>query len=204
MIDIYIINLKKRIDRLDKIKENLKNYNLHIIEAIEDKEGWIGCFKSHLKCIQIAKKLKLKYIIVIEDDCEIVSKESFNNNLILILEYLNKNINNWNIFLGGVTGVWEFNNLIKLSDDLNLININSGKTFHFCIYNSNCYDFFLNQKINIPIDKCWHNKLICVLSIPFIAIQYSNYSDIENKIVNYDSRFNNIEKYIIKELNKQK
>lgn len=198
MIDIYVINLKKRTDRLEQIKMDFDNYNINIVEAEAEKninEGWKGCFKSHLKCIRLAKEKKLNYIIVMEDDCK--KTVNFDINLIKILDWLEKNYNKWNIFLGGITGVWNYNNLIKISNDLDLIEISMGKTLHFVIYNSNSYDFFLNHEINIPIDKCWHNKLIGFVSVPFMAIQYESYSDIENKQISYNSRFNSIEKNFI-------
>lgn len=194
MIDIYVINLKKRTDRLERVKKDFAKYNLITVEAIEDEEGWVGCFKSHLKCIELAKEKKLPYSIVIEDDCKIVSETTFDTNLKLILDYLESNIDEWNIFLGGVTKVWTYNRYVKLTDDLKLLYIDEGKTFHFMIYNSNCYDFWLNLKPTDPIDKCWHNKIVGIVSIPFIAIQYADYSDIENKQINYDSRFISIEK----------
>lgn len=61
MIDIYVINLKKRNDRLNRVRKDFANYNLIIIEAIEDinQEGWKGCFKSHQKVIQLAKEKKI-------------------------------------------------------------------------------------------------------------------------------------------------
>jgi hypothetical protein len=196
MIDIYVINLKKRTDRLEQIKTDFYNYNLNIVEAEENiDEGWKGCFKSHLKCISLAKEKKLNYIIVIEDDCK--KTVNFDINLIKILNWLEKNLDKWNIFLGGVTGVWNYNHSIKICDDLDLIEINLGKTYHFTIYNSNSYDFYLNHEINIPIDKCWHNKLIGLVSIPFIAIQSEGYSNIENKQISYDSRFNGVEKHFL-------
>lgn len=194
MIDIYVINLKKRTDRLERVKKDFTKYNLIMVEAIEDEEGWVGCFKSHLKCIELAKEKKLPYIIVIEDDCRIVSETTFDTNLKLILNYLESNMEEWNIFLGGVTRVWEYNKCAKLNCELKLLYIDEGKTFHFVIYNSNCYDYWLNLKPIVPIDKCWHHKLVGIISIPFVVTQYTDYSDIENKKVNYDSRFDSIEK----------
>lgn len=200
MIDIFVINLKKRTDRLNRVKKDFSNYNLIIIEAIEDTnlEPWICCFKSHIKCINIAKEKNLPYMIVIEDDCKIVDLTHFDDNLKSILNWLENNIKKWDLFLGGVTKVWNYNKYFKLNDNLKLLEINEGKTAHFMIYNSNSYDYFLNlEPITTTIDKCWHNKLIGFVSIPFIAIQYDDYSDIENKEVNYNSRFESIENNFI-------
>lgn len=202
MFDIYVINLEERVDRLIQIKEDFIDYNLIFVKAIEDEIGWKGCFLSHKKCIEIAKQKNLKYIIVMEDDCK--KKNNFDTNLNIIIEYLNKNINDWNLFLGGVTYVWNFNNLINLSEKINIIEINTGKTTQFIIYNSNCYDYFLNFDIIIPIDKCWHNNLKTLVIVPFITTQYEGYSNIEKKNTSYDSRFNNIEKHLLELIQKDK
>ena len=88
-----------------------------------------------------------------------------------------------------------------LNSDINLINISEGKTFYFVIYNLSSYDYFLNKEVDISIDKCWHNNLNAITSIPFIAIQNIDYSDIEKKDVDYNSRFNSIEKHFISKIN---
>ena len=101
MIDVYVINLKHRTDRKEKmIKkfERFKNINLKFIEAIEHNNGTIGCFKSHKKCIEIGKENNMEYIIVIEDDT--IPCKYFETRLNSILEYLNNN--NFDIFLGMV------------------------------------------------------------------------------------------------------
>lgn len=193
MDTLYVINKKNDTERLKNIKFSFKNYNLNVIEAIEHDIGWKGCFLSHKKCLKIAKKLKLKYIIIMEDDCHPTSK--FDDNLNEILLHLSKIKSEWNIFLGGVTNVWHFNNYTKINNNLDLLSINKGKTTHFIIYNENCYDFFLNHEINIPIDKCWHHKLNALISIPFIAIQRDGISSIEKKYVNYYDKFKSIENY---------
>ena len=202
MIDIYLINLKKRIDRLNRVKKDFANYNLIIIEAIEEQEGWKGCFKSHQKIISIAKEKKLSYVIVMEDDCKIVNEITFDFNLKQILNWLENNMEKWNIFLGGVTHAWDYTNLIELDNNLKLLSINKGKTAHFVIYNSNCYDYYSDLEPKIPIDKCWHNKLTGIIPIPFIVIQHADYSNIENKEINYDLRFASIENNFVNLINK--
>ena len=91
--------------------------------------------------------------------------------------------------------------LIKISNEIHLIKILSGKTANCIIYNSNCFDFFLNHDITIQIDKSWHNKLIAVVAIPFITTQKIGYSDIEKKNINYNSRYDSVEKNFIHKLN---
>jgi len=98
MLDIYVINLKDRIDRkntLIKLFETFKNINLIFIEAVKHEIGSIGCSLSHKKCIQIAKDNNFKNIIVIEDDCAPVN--IFEEKLINIKNFL-ETYDDWDIF----------------------------------------------------------------------------------------------------------
>ncbi len=197
-MDFYVINLKEREDRLKDIKNEFYNYNLKIIEAVKHEEGWKGCFESHKKCIKYAVENKMNYIIVLEDDC--IKTEFFDKKIKIILEYLENNKDKWDIFLGGVTFVYDNIEKEYLNKDIGLISLSFGKTSHFIIYNSSCYNIMLNKNINIPLDKSiWlENKLKIISIIPFIAKQKTDYSSIEKKNVNYNSRFNAAENYLLK------
>ena len=200
MFDIYIINLIERKDRLEHIKKNFSEYNIIPVNAVNDEEGYKGCFLSHKKCIQIAKEKKLKYIIVIEDDC--LPLENFNKRFENIISFLDT-YDNWDLFLGGGFHICPFHIQGKIENSYeNLYKINGGYCMHFVIYNNTSYDYFLNQDISIPIDHTWQNNLQCIVPIPFIASQLDNFSNISNNIETTFSkriRLNNrrLLKYII-------
>lgn len=182
-IDIYVINLKERTDRLDAINKLFKPFstiNIHPVEAVTHTNGTIGCFLSHKKCLQFAKNNNLTKIIVIEDDCQPLS--NFESRLHNILSYLETN-DNWDIFLGGGFDINPYKNKItKIETSLdNLFITNSGVCFHFIIYNHTCFDFFLNYDETLyPIDNIWQNNLTCIIPIPFIATQSIGFSNISN------------------------
>ena len=97
-INIFYINLIHRKDRdesiikeLNKIKKYNNNINIKRIDAIKDDKGAIGCAKSHVKSLKLAKKLGLKSVIISEDD--IIIKNS------LIKKYIEIINNLENIFL---------------------------------------------------------------------------------------------------------
>ncbi len=199
MYNFYIINLSERKDRLEhiqKIFENYKKINFIIIEGIKEEEGWIGCYKSHIKCIKYAKENNLPYIIVLEDDCDIVV--DFENKFQNIIEYLENNLDTWDIFLGGITNLKTSKILSNIKyKEIDFINVSEGKTFNFVIYNNRVYNYFIEKTIDKPIDKIWHNKFKAIIPIPFIAKQIMSYSDIEKKIVDYSNRYNPVENNII-------
>lgn len=204
MIDIYVINLKEREDRLEKLITNFKEYtniNLSIVEAVKYNPGVIGCFMSHQKIIKYAKENNMKNIIVMEDDC-IPHTPIFEEKLINIKKYLDEN-DNWDIFLGG--GTLQYKNIIKkhadITGNISLYKIHHSFDGHFVCYNNTIYDTFINADPTIlPLDHFWRGKNIrFVIVIPFIAIQDSSYSNILNRFVK-NVRYAEVEYKLLKKL----
>lgn len=198
-LDVYVINLNERTDRWKHIIKQFNNQvNLIRVEAIKDKDGVIGCFKSHKKCLKIAKDKKLDQIIVIEDDCLLTKlyKNDFNKKLTDIISFL-KQYKDWDLFLGGATGI-DNNNIVKKinNNKFNLLEINKGQTTHFMIYNKSSYDFIINADTNMPIDNVWYDKLRGLTIYPFIAQQLTGYSNIINRNVLYYRKFRKTEKLL--------
>jgi len=81
---IIYINLEKRPDRRNEIETELTNFGLvgERFEAIDNPHCGIGCMKSHLSVLKLAKLNGYKNILILEDDFMFtVSKESFENSL---------------------------------------------------------------------------------------------------------------------------
>ena len=196
-IDLYVINLKHRTDRWQHINNLFgKSFNLIRVDAVKHKNGAVGCFMSHQKCIKMAKDKNMDNIIVLEDDCTIA--KSYKNNLAQKLRevknYLEKR-NDWDIFLGGCNRTQTRNINGKLDcKNNNLLKINKGKCTHFMMYNKSSYDFFLSQDptTNV-IDLVWHCKLRAVVVVPFFAYQLPGKSDIEKQTLDYYRFLNNTE-----------
>lgn len=92
---IVFINLEKKKDRLDDIQKQFETFNFpkdKIIRfnAIENLSCGIGCSKSHMEVIRMAKENGWKNVLVLEDDFEIVvSEEEFKKNLQYFFERMN-------------------------------------------------------------------------------------------------------------------
>ena len=85
------INLDDRKDRKDQIEKELneKNIKYERFPAIKHENGALGCSKSHLNVIKLAKERNYNQVIIFEDDFEfIINKNEF-------IEELNK-LNNVN------------------------------------------------------------------------------------------------------------
>jgi len=84
---IVYINLEYRKDRKEDIESELQKYDLldkseRFIGFHVPDQGILGCSKSHLEVLKIAKERGYKNILILEDDFEfVVSKEEFERNL---------------------------------------------------------------------------------------------------------------------------
>jgi GR25 family glycosyltransferase involved in LPS biosynthesis len=74
---IYIISLKTRQDRLNKLKSKIEWEKVNVIEAVDGslienntilKNSELGCFKSHILVWESAKEKNYNSILCLEDD----------------------------------------------------------------------------------------------------------------------------------------
>jgi hypothetical protein len=69
----FIVNLKRRPDRLERIKKQMEylGWDYEVFEAI-DTNSYMGITKSQLAIIQIAKERGYSKVMIMEDDCEVM------------------------------------------------------------------------------------------------------------------------------------
>jgi len=72
---ILYINLDERKDRKQHIEKLFPEAERVI--AVKDKCGYIGCVKSHIKCLQLAKIRRYNQVIILEDDFKYKNEERF-------------------------------------------------------------------------------------------------------------------------------
>jgi glycosyl transferase family 25 len=97
----FYINLEHRKDRNKQILNEFKKINLDKnkiirIDAIRNKyNGHIGCAKSHVKSLKLAKKMNLKNVIIFEDDFIFtLSKEDIDKKINMFLNHFK---NDWDV-----------------------------------------------------------------------------------------------------------
>jgi hypothetical protein len=69
----FVVNLERRKDRFESIKKEMEyiGWDYEYFPAI-DLNNHVGCTKSHLEIIKLAKARGYKKVLVIEDDCTIM------------------------------------------------------------------------------------------------------------------------------------
>ncbi len=78
-IPILYINLDKRTDKKEHIEKLLDGYNYERVSAVHDDNGYIGCAKSHIKCMEIIIQKGYDRCIILEDDFTWLDDNNFNN-----------------------------------------------------------------------------------------------------------------------------
>jgi len=193
---IFYINLDRRTDRRSQIEGELQKMDLsgERFKAIENKRGYIGCSLSHIEIVKLSRKRGYKNILILEDDFEfVVDKQTFENSIktffesntsydVLMLAYNAK-----------VDNVLE-NCLISKTS--------SAATASGYLVNSKVYDALIDNyqdgliKLLITnyygdhaLDKHWVHLLKdreWYLFTQRIGRQRESFSDIENRVVNYN------------------
>ncbi|NEO54643.1 MAG: hypothetical protein F6K54_17085 [Okeania sp. SIO3B5] len=131
----FCINLKHREDRWKLFSEEMNkfpdNFNIVRFEAIYDPiEPRMGCAKSHIRLIEIAKNKCMSAILILEDDVVFIEKPYAK-----IQAVLSNLPNNWDILQLGVyeTPIGE-----KIKE--NIYQIYYAQCTHCILYNHSVYD----------------------------------------------------------------
>ena len=208
-MEINIINLKQRSDRWDYISNLFKDFNIKRFEAIQHKEGWIGCTLSHMELIKKAKENNEDYLIVMEDDTALFDVDGFPEKFRKIMDYLPKNLKKWDIFQFGVTYSVNGNNdnVHIINEDLDIIEYQYGQTTNFIVYNKSTYDKMLDNKMikleDDVVDQHMNNfNFRLWTTIPFISYQKDDYSDILLQNISYKEAFISNEIYLKSKIKK--
>ena len=138
---------------LDYSKLNL-NTNRDIFRKL--KKGEIGCLLSHLKSYENALELKLKEVLILEDDAELC--ENFYEKLKLVLTNAP---NKWDILLLSSTNVWrKYKNKVskttKVNEYFSLIEGDHYGNQGYIINNNamqTLLDFHKNNPLTYPADN---------------------------------------------------
>lgn len=69
----FVVNLERRKDRLESIKKEMEyiGWDYEYFPAV-DTNSHVGCTRSHLEIIKLAKQRNYEKVLVVEDDCTIM------------------------------------------------------------------------------------------------------------------------------------
>jgi glycosyl transferase family 25 len=141
----FYINLDKRKDRMEEFlgeykKMNLPDDKLERFPAILNaKNPDLGCLRSHLSVLKLAKERGYKFIVIFEDDFEfLIDSSTFSNNL---KEFFSLDLDFKAVMLSyNMTGEppIAFNKLVGITHDVQtasgyIVNMNYSEEFINCL-----------------------------------------------------------------------
>ncbi len=206
--NIYVINLKKDIERKERIERIFQKYNIicEFFEGVYGKElpnlkdfhrpnttltspGQYGYILTMIKIFEDAKQKGYKKILVCDDD--IILKKNFLQEFDISIKSIPYD---WKVLFFGLSGPWSFNNNIFLSSHdysksytSNLLGCDGS----FCVgYDSNIYEKIIeiSKEFILPYDT----NLICYLNNNLDIDKYAFYPHLviadslkESEIINY-------------------
>jgi len=190
------INLESRPDRLKHVTQQLESIGIsgERFNAIKLKNGRVGCSMSHLKCLELAKKNNWDNVFICEDDITFTNPELFKNQLLKFLD----NVNGWDVIIVGGNNMPPH----QILDDF-CIKVSYCQTTTGYIVNKSYYDTLItnfkegitnllrnpDKHIIFAIDKFWISLQRTdnwFMITPPTVTQYENFSDIEDRITNYN------------------
>ena len=192
---VLYINLESRTDRLAHVNGEFNKLGIQgeRMNAIKLSNGALGCSLSHIRCLEIAKARGLPYIFICEDDITFLHPSLLLENL----ETFEKSGIEWDVlFLGG-------NNAppYEAVSDF-CIRVKNCQCATAYIVRNHYYDTLLenfkagafrlmrepHNKKHYAVDMYWKSLQRTdrwYMIIPLTVVQYANFSDIEDRPVNY-------------------
>lgn len=195
---VIYINLDERVDRRNDVENELQK----IISctpvrfaAIKHEKGAIGCTLSHIASLQHAIRENWPHVMICEDDISFLDPHLF---CAKFAEAMLKLKDNWDVILIGGNNVGPY---VILGDCVAKITSCQTTTGYLVKrhYMQTLLDNFMNglelfqQNMHLPqlyaIDQFWFNlqkRDRWFLIFPLTVTQRPNFSDIEEKNVNYN------------------
>ncbi len=183
-IPILYINLDKRTDKKEHMEKLLDGYNYERVSAVQDDNGYIGCAKSHIKCMEIIIQKGYDRCIILEDDFTWLDDNNFNNLNIPDLDF--------DIFLF-CNNIKKYKSIDKDFNRVEWATWTSGYMVNKTIVEDLRYNLIegmtklsAKKKIQNYLDWYWNklfDKYMAVGLNKKVASQLNGYSDIQNKVI---------------------
>lgn len=204
--NIFYINLEHRVDRKEHVESQLDSIGLKgaRFNAIKMENGAIGCSMSHLKLLQLALKSGLDHILIVEDDILFLDPQLFKSQFDKFLQ--NQDSGSWDVILFAGNNMPPYE---KVDDTC--VKVTQCQTTTGYLVNGHYIEKLLNNvKMGLTnlikdpqnhakyaIDKYWFSLQKTdnwFLITPLTVVQREDYSDIEKKVINYQSSMTDLDK----------
>lgn len=191
------INLDHRKDRLEHVEKEFEKMGIQgeRFNAIKTTSGAVGCTLSHIKCLEIAKERDYEQVFICEDDITFTNPELFKQNIEKFC--MNEDIM-WDVLIIGGNNVPPYKQYYDYCARVFNCQTTTGYIVKQDFYDTMIKNFKEgvanlmrdpNNKRMYAIDIYWKKlqmENFWYMVTPPTVTQYENYSDIENRNLNYD------------------
>ena len=201
------INLGYRTDRKQHCigefkKLGISESGIERFPAIQVKTGSVGCTMSHIKCLEIAKERNWDHVFICEDDIEFTNADLFMTQLV---RFSNEKIE-WDVLIVGGNTVPPFQQITDFCVRVYNVQTTTGyivKNGYYDTLISNFKEGLLKlmrepeRRKEFAIDIYWkqlQQKDQWLILVPLTVCQYYDFSDIEEKMVDYKDMMLDLEK----------
>lgn len=199
------INLDHRTDRLEHVNAELAKVGIQGAErfsAVQMKAGNVGCSLSHIKCLELAKDRGWDQVFICEDDITFTNPTVFRESADKFVQSGIK----WDVLVIGGNNCPPYDSVSDFCARVYNIQTTTGyivKKEYYDILMSNFREGLTmllrepEKKKQYSLDIYWKmlqkNDRWYVL-LPLTVIQYYDFSDIEEKVVDYSHLMLDFEK----------
>ena len=201
------INLGYRTDRKQHCigefkKLGISESGIERFPAIQVKTGSVGCTMSHIKCLEIAKERNWDHVFICEDDIEFTNADLFMTQLV---RFSNEKIE-WDVLIVGGNTVPPFQQITDFCVRVYNVQTTTGyivKNGYYDTLISNFKEGLLKlmrepeRRKEFAIDIYWkqlQQKDQWLILVPLTVCQYYDFSEIEEKMVDYKDMMLDLEK----------
>jgi glycosyl transferase family 25 len=201
----FYINLEHRTDRKEHVEKELNNIGIKAIRfnAVKMKNGAIGCTMSHLKILQEAQKSNLDHVLIVEDDITFLDPDLFKRQ---INKFFELHGNKWDVILLAGNNIPPYERI-----DETCVKVTRCQTTTGYLVNGHYINVLISniktgltqlinkpsETVNFAIDKflfVLQRSSNWYLITPLTVVQKNDYSDIENKVVDYRHLMQDLDK----------
>jgi hypothetical protein len=198
----YVINLDSRPDRWLHIQRRFRGSNISLerISAVRERVGAYGNFRSFIKALKMAQRLRLPNILILEDDC--VPREGWMKLWPEVVAWLDANPDKWDIYSGGAWQI-HFPKTVGRSKSVVFYDPAWSVAAHWLYIPERAYAGLIDYYTRVSgltsvvpalgIDV-HNNAFKTVVSYPFMAYQEDGFSNIKGTRRNLVKQFKNAER----------
>lgn len=191
------INLDERTDRLAHVNAEFEKMGITAerVKATKMATGAVGCTMSHIRCLELAKQRGYEQVFICEDDITFTNPELFKANLEKF--YDNDEIM-WDLLIVGGNNVPPYQQVTDYCARVFYCQTTTGYVVKKHYYDTLLENFkeSARQLMRNPknhstyaLDMYWKRLQMqdfWYMITPPTVTQYESYSDIENRVVDYE------------------